>query len=149
VLKTYSLLPPTSRTPFRQTNFSAFPKTLLSNSRSALLCPPQCTPSRTQFCEVFLHTAILTILANPANPVLIPWFILLFKYGGRESWGGGGGGGGGSEFNTYLLFAEPTQIYTSQPFSLHCNKKFIHAAGGHHGSRQNIRPYRTLRPDPC
>jgi hypothetical protein len=42
----------------------------------------------------------------------------------------------------------------SQPFSLHCNKKFIHAAGDHHGSRQNIRPYRTdtikcgSNPDP-
>ncbi len=35
-----------------------------------------------------------TIFANPANPVLTPWFILLFKYGGRESWGGGEGGGG-------------------------------------------------------
>jgi len=34
-----------------------------------------------------------TIFANPANPVLTPWFILLFKYGGRESWGGGGGVG--------------------------------------------------------
>ena len=31
--------------------------------------------------------------ANPANPVLTPWFILLFKYGGRESWGVGGGVG--------------------------------------------------------
>ena len=87
-------MPPTSRTPFRQTNFSAFQKTLLSNSRSALLCPSQCTPSRTPFCEVFLHTAMPTIFANPANPVLTPWFILLFKYGGRESWGGGGGGAG-------------------------------------------------------
>ncbi len=58
--------------------------------------------------------------------------------------GGGGGVGGGSEFNTYLFTAGPTQIYTSQPFSLHCNKKFIHAAGDHHGSRQNIRPYRTV-----
>ena len=62
--------------------------------------------------------------------------------------GRAGGGGGGFEFNTYLFTAGPTQIYTSQPFSLHCNKKFIHAAGDHHGSRQNIRPYRTLRPWP-
>ena len=61
--------------------------------------------------------------------------------------GVGGGGGGGLEFNTYLFTAGPTPIYTSQPFSLHCNKKFIHAAGGHHGSRQNIRPYRT--PGSC
>jgi hypothetical protein len=58
--------------------------------------------------------------------------------------GGGGGGGGGSEFNTYLFTAGPTQIHAPQPFSLHCNKKFIHAAGDHHGSRQNIRPYRTI-----
>jgi hypothetical protein len=58
--------------------------------------------------------------------------------------GRAGGGGGGFEFNTYLFTAGPTQIYTSQPFSLHCNKKFIHAAGDHHGSRQNIRPYRTV-----
>jgi hypothetical protein len=62
---------------------------------------------------------------------------------GRAGGVGRGGGGGGSEFNTYLFTAGPTQIYTSQPFSLHCNKKFIHAAGDHHGSRQNIRPYRT------
>jgi hypothetical protein len=68
---------------------------------------------------------------------------------GRAGGAGGGGGGGGFGFNTYLFTAGPAQIYTSQPFSLHCNKKFIHAAGGHHGSRQNIRPYRTLRPDPC
>jgi hypothetical protein len=44
----------------------------------------------------------------------------------------------------YFFTVGPTQIYTSQPFSLHCNKKLIHAAGDHHGSRQNIRPYRTL-----
>jgi hypothetical protein len=43
----------------------------------------------------------------------------------------------------YFFTAGPTQIYTSQPFSLHCNKKLIHAAGDHHRSRQNIRPVRT------
>ena len=68
---------------------------------------------------------------------------------GRAGGVGRGGGGGGPEFNTYLFTAGPAQVYTFQPFPLHCNKKFIHAAGGHHGSRQNIRPYRTLRPDPC
>jgi hypothetical protein len=44
----------------------------------------------------------------------------------------------------YFFTVGPTQIYTSQPFSLHCNKKLIHAAGDHHGSRQNIRPVRTV-----
>jgi len=45
----------------------------------------------------------------------------------------------------YFFTAGPTQIYTSQPFSLHCNKKSNHVAGDHHGSRQNIRLVRTER----
>jgi len=53
---------------------------------------------------------------------------------GRAGGAGRGGGGGGFEFNTYLFTAGPAQVYTFQPFPLHCNKKFIHAAGGHHGS---------------
>jgi hypothetical protein len=43
----------------------------------------------------------------------------------------------------YFFTDRPTQIYTSQPFSLHCNQKSIHVAGDHHGSRQNIRLVRT------
>jgi len=44
----------------------------------------------------------------------------------------------------YFFTDRPTQIYTSQPFSLHCNRKSIHVAGDHHGSRQNIRLVRTV-----
>jgi hypothetical protein len=62
----------------------------------------------------------------------------------REELGGGGGGVGEDlGLTMYFFTAGPTQIYTSQPFSLHCNKKFIHVAGDHHGSRQNIRLVRT------
>ncbi len=83
--------------------------------------------------------------ANPANPVLTPWFIFIVQMmvARRAGGGGWGVGGGGSKFNMYFLTAGPTQIYTSQPFSLHCNKKFIHVAGDHHGSRQNIQLVRT------
>ncbi len=51
----------------------------------------------------------------------------------REEPGGGGGVGEDLSLTMYFLTVGPTQIYTSQPFSLHCNKKFIHAAGDHHG----------------
>ncbi len=56
-----------------------------------------------------------------------------------------GGVGGDLSLTVYFFTPGPTQVYTSQPFSLHCNKKFIHAAGDHHGSRQNIRLVRTDR----
>ena len=85
--------------------------------------------------------------ANPANPVLTPWFIFIVQMMVREELGGGGWGGVGEDLSLTMYFftAGPTQIYTSQPFSLHCNKKFIHVAGDHHGSRQNIRLVRTIR----
>ncbi len=82
--------------------------------------------------------------ANPANPVLTPWFIFYCSNDGARGAGGVGGGVGEDlSLTVYFFTAGPTQIYTSQPFSLHCNKKFIHAAGDHHGSRQNIRLVRT------
>jgi hypothetical protein len=62
----------------------------------------------------------------------------------REELGGVGGGVVEDlSLTVYFFTAGPTQIHTSQPFSLHCNKKVIHAAGDHHGSRQNIRLVRT------
>jgi hypothetical protein len=45
--------------------------------------------------------------------------------------------------NTDFFTDKTRPKYTSQPFTLHCNKKFIHAAGDHHWSRQNIRLVRT------
>jgi hypothetical protein len=45
--------------------------------------------------------------------------------------------------NTDFFTDKTCPNYTSQPFTLHCNKKFIHVAGDHHGSRQNIRLVRT------
>jgi hypothetical protein len=57
-----------------------------------------------------------TIFANPANPVLTPWFILLFKYGGRESWGGGEGGGVGEDLSLTRTSSPP-----DPPKSIHLN----------------------------
>ncbi len=56
-----------------------------------------------------------------------------------------GGGGVGEDLclNTDFFIDKTRPKYTSQPFTLHCNKKFIHAAGDHHWSRQNIRLVRT------
>ena len=96
----------------------------------------------------FLHT-VCQRFCQSSEPCPNPWFILLFKGWWREELGGGGGGVGEDlSLTMYFFTAGPTQIYTSQPFSLHCNKKFIHVAGDHHGSRQNIRLVRTLRPWP-
>ena len=67
------------------------------------------------------------------------------KDGGERSRGGGGGGGVGEDLslNTDFFTDKTRPNYTSQPFTLHCNKKSIHVAGDHHGSRQNIRLVRT------
>ncbi len=46
--------------------------------------------------------------------------------------------------NTDFFTDKTRPKYTSQPFTLHCNKKFIHASGDHHWSRQNIRLVRTV-----
>ncbi len=54
-----------------------------------------------------------------------------------------GGVGEDLTLNTDFFTDKTRPKYTSQPFTLHCNKKFIHAAGDHHGSRQNIRLVRT------
>jgi hypothetical protein len=68
---------------------------------------------------------------------------LLFNGQWRE------GAGGGDEarvdlcLNTDFFTDKTRPNYTSQP--LHCNEKFIHAAGNHHWSRQNIRLVRTQR----
>ncbi len=105
---------------------------------------PRCTPSVepqsakffcTQPCQRFCQSS------EPCSNSLV--YLYCSNDGSEESWGVGGGGGG-SEFNMYFFTAGPTQIHTSQPFSLHCNKKLIHVAGDHHGSRQNIRLVRTL-----
>ncbi len=55
------------------------------------------------------------------------------------------GGGVGEDLSLNMdFFTDKTRPnYTSQPFTLHCNKKSIPVAGDHHGSRQNIRLVRT------
>ncbi len=70
--------------------------------------------------------------AKPANPAITPWFSFCSMDSGEK-----GAGGGGSFFTDK---ARPN--CTLQP--LHCNEKFIHAAGNHHWSRQNIRLIRTV-----
>jgi hypothetical protein len=79
--------------------------------------------------------------SEPCSNSLI--YLLLFKRWCGRSRGVGGGVGEDLSLTMYFFTVGPTQIYTPQPFSLHCNKKFIHAAGDHHGSRQNIRSVRT------
>jgi hypothetical protein len=55
-----------------------------------------------------------------------------------------GGVGEDLSLNTDFFTDKTRPNYTSQPFTLHCNKKSIHVAGDHHGSRQNIRLVRTV-----
>jgi hypothetical protein len=141
VLKTYLLLPPTSRTPFRLTNFSAFSE----NSTFEFLTrfcfnrfgvPLVSNPSLRRF----LHT-ICQRFCQTSEHCPNPRFFLLFN----GQWWEGAGEGDETRVDLCLntdFFTDKTRpIYTFQP--LHCNEKFIHAAGNHHWSRQNIRLVRT------
>jgi hypothetical protein len=114
VLKTYPLLPPTSHTPFRLTNFSAFSE----NSTFEFL---------TRFCfnrfgvplvsnpslRCFLHT-ICQRFCQTSEPCPNPMVFLLFNGQWRE---GAGWDEGGSMFeHGFLHKARPN--YTFQPFTL-------------------------------
>ena len=144
MLKTYPLLPPTSRTPFRLTNFSAFSE---NSTFEFLICfcfnrfgvPLVSNPSL----RCFLHT-ICQRFCQTSEPCPNPMVFLLFNGQWRE----GGGGGEGDEtrvdlcLNTDFSLIRPAQTILFNP--LHCYEKFIHAAGNHHWPRQNIRLIRTV-----
>ena len=91
----------------------------------------------------FLHTVCQRFCqsSEPCSNSLV--YLYCSNDGGERSWGGGVGED--LSLTMYFFTDRPAQIYTSQPFSLHCNKKSIHVAGDHHGSRQNIRLVRTGR----
>ena len=81
-----------------------------------MLCPPRCPLVSNPILRSFLSHSHANNFANPANPVLTPWFILLFKYGGRESWGGRGGGGVGEGLSLTRTSSPP-----DPPKSIHLN----------------------------
>ena len=84
----------------------------------------RCTPSVEPQSAKFSAHSYANDFANPANPVLTPWFIFYCSNDGARGAGGGVGGGVVEDLSLTMYFftAGPTQIYTSQPFSLHCNK---------------------------
>ncbi len=139
--RTYPHLSSTFRTPFRQTIFSAFSEnssfeslTRFCSIRSGV--PPVSNPSLQSFCTQYAND-----FAKPANPVFPfdQWTVA------REGWEGGSVRRVDLCLNTdFTDKAPPTILFNP----LHCYEKFIHAAGNHHWSRQNIRLIRTLRPWP-
>ena len=123
--------------------FPFFMKSLLSNSNPlCFIClgePLASNPRLLRFCTQYAND-----FANTANPVSIPVFLFL-----NEQWRGGGGGGRvncervDAMFNQELTPPEPRPNLILFDL-LHCYKKFIHAAGDHHWSRQNTRLVRTI-----
>jgi hypothetical protein len=90
----------------------------------------------------FLHT-IFQRFCQTGEPCPNPYSLPYCSKDGGERSGGGGGAGEDLSLNTDFFTDKTRPNCTSQPFTLHCNKKSIHAAGDHHGSRQNIRLVRT------
>ncbi len=89
VLKTYPLLPPTSRIPFRLTNFSAFSENATFEFLTRFCfnrfgVPLVSNPSLRCFCTQYAND-----FAKPANPALT----LVFPFVQWTVAGGGGGGG--------------------------------------------------------
>ncbi len=124
-----------------------FMKSLLSNIQSALLYSSRWTPSIEPQTATFLHT-VCQWFCQPSEPCLNPCFYILKRTMAR----GWGGGRVNCErvhamFNQELTPPEPRPNLILFDL-LHCYKKFIHAAGDHHWSRQNTRLVRTLRPWP-
>ncbi len=117
VLKTYPLLPPTSRTPFRLTNFSAFFGKLYFRIVNPLLLQSfRCTPSVEPQSAMFLHT-ICQRFCQTSEPCSNPCFSLLFNGQWREG-AGGGREEGGSMFEHGFLTDKARPNYTFQPFTL-------------------------------
>ncbi len=87
-------------------------------------------------------------------PTILPtqrtlfWSLFFLLYNGQWREGVGGGRGVKCERVGSVFNHEFTPIGPHPNFilfnPLHCYKKFIHAAGDHHWSRQNIRLVRTL-----
>ncbi len=123
--------------------FPFFMKSLLSNTQSALLYSSRCTPSIEPQSAKFLRT-VCQWFCQPSEPCLDPCFSILKRTMAR-GWGGGGGvkcERVETMFNQELTPPGPRpNLILFNP--LHCYKKFIHAAGDHHWSRQNIRLFCT------
>ncbi len=141
-------MPPTSRTTFRLTNFSAFSENssfefLIRFCFNRFGVPLVSNPSLRSFlhtvCQRFRQTS--EPCPNPMVYLIVQWTVA--RGGGGVGGWVGGGVGEDLSFNTDFFTDKTRPNYTSQPFTLHCNKKFIHVAGDHHGSRQNIRLVRT------
>jgi hypothetical protein len=101
--------------------------------------PLASNPRLLRFCTQYAND-----FANTANPVSIPVFLFL-----NEQWRGGGGGGRVNCGRVHAMFNQ--ELTPPEPCPnlilfdlLHCYKKFIHAAGDHHWSRQNTRLVRTV-----
>ncbi len=121
MLKTYPLLPPTSRIPFRLTNSSAFSENSTFEF-STRFCfnrfgvPLVSNPSL----RCFLHT-LCQRFCQTSEPCSNPMFFLLFNGQWRE---GAGGGGEGEEtrvdlcLNTDFFTDKARPNYTFQPFTL-------------------------------
>ncbi len=123
--------------------FPFFMKSLLSNTQSALLYSSRCTSSIEPQTATFLHT-VCQWFCQPSEPCLDPCFSILKRTMAR-GWGGVEGSTCErveSKFNQELTPPEPRPNLMLFDL-LHCYKKFIHAAGDHHWSRQNIRLVRT------
>ena len=118
-------MPPTSRTPFRLTTFSAFSENstfdfLIRFCFNRFGVPLVSNPSL----RVFLHT-ICQRFHQTSEPCPNPLDFLLFNGQWREEAGGWGGWGVGEDLslNTDFFTDKTRPKYTSQPFTLHCNKK--------------------------
>ncbi len=111
-----------------------FHETLLSNSYPPLLHPPRCIPCIEPRPAKFLHT-VCQRFCQPSEPCSDPCFLLF-----NGQWRGGAGGGVKCERVESMFNQELTPIGPHPNFilfnPLHCYKKFIHAAGDHHWSRQ-------------
>jgi hypothetical protein len=89
---------------------------------------------------MFLHTKCQQF-CQTSEPCSNPCFSPLFNGQWREGAGGGIRRGWIYVWTRISSPIKPAQIILFNP--LHCNEKFIHAAGNHHWSRQNIPLIRT------
>jgi hypothetical protein len=113
-------------------------------SNPLLLHSSRRTPSIEPQPAKFLHT-VCQRFCQPSEPCSDPCFSFCTTDNGERGWGGGRGvkcERVGSVFNHEFTPIGPhPKFILFNP--LHCYKKFIHAAGDHHWSRQNIRLVRT------